>query len=73
MRVVPGLEDMLSLSCTDAPSLSPEGTGSLGEAERRWGKGSLGGKKRLLEGYDRKGEDTIPWEYVDRVMSSREH
>lgn len=54
------------------PSLSPEGTGSLGEAERRWGKGSLGGK-RLLEGYDRKGEDTIPWEYVDRVMSSREH
>lgn len=58
MRVVPGLEGTCCHCHTDAPASLPEGTGSLGEAERRWREG-VPGRKRLLEGYDRKGEDTI--------------
>ena len=61
---------MLSLSCTDAPaSLQKE----LGHLERLRGGGGRGPweERDCWRVNDRKGEDTIPWEYVDGVMEQQ--
>lgn len=61
-------------TCCHCPAQMPQPLHlkELGHLERlrRWGRGPW--EEETAGGLRQEGEDTIPWEYVDRVMSSRE-